>query len=376
MACHCCPDLILMDISLSGSMDGVAAAEAIRCRQDVPVVYLTAHSDSATLARAKITDPFGYLLKPFEERELATQVELALFKHQSERQLREQREWLRVTLRSIGDAVIATDAAGRVTFLNPASEALTGWDAKEAAGQPIEHVFRIVNERTGEPLPEPVARVLRECRAVELANHAALVKKDGRTVPIEDSAAPILDAAGELIGVVLVFHEVTAKRRAAENRALLQEVLQILNQGCDFHAVIAETLRAIRGATGFDAVGLRLRQGDDCPYFENDGFSEQFVEGESFLCHRSASGEVVHDENGCAVLECTCGMVLSGKTTPSLPFCSPGGSCWTNASQELLTLSRSADPRITPRNRCVHEGYESIGLFPVRRGARLSAYCK
>ncbi len=210
-----------MDIWLEGPMDGIEAAEAIRRQHDVPVIYLTAHSDPATLARAKLTGPFGYILKPFEERELATQIELALYRHQADRQLRQQREWLRVTLTSIGDAVIATDAKGRITFVNPVAESLTGWKAEEAAGQPLQSVFRIVNEQTGQPLEEPVARVLREGRAVELANHTALVTKDGRTVPIEDSAAPILDAAGQVIGAVLVFHDVTEKRRAEETLANL-----------------------------------------------------------------------------------------------------------------------------------------------------------
>jgi PAS domain-containing protein len=101
---------------------------------DVPVVYLTAHSDATTLARAKVTGPSGYILKPFEERDLATQIELALYKFQADRQIKEQREWLRVTLTSIGDAVIATDAEGRITFVNPVAETLTGWTGEEAMG--------------------------------------------------------------------------------------------------------------------------------------------------------------------------------------------------------------------------------------------------
>jgi PAS domain S-box-containing protein len=210
------PQLVLMDIRLKGAMDGIEASAAIRCQHDIPVIYLTAHSDAATLARAKLTGPFGYVLKPFDERDLATQIEMALYRHQADRQLREQREWLQVTLTSIGDAVIATDAAACVTFVNPVAEALTGWTADEAAGKPVQCVFRIVNEQTGKPLEEPVAHVLRERRAVELANHAALVTKDGRAVPIEDSAAPILDATGQVIGAVLVFHDVTEKRRAEQ----------------------------------------------------------------------------------------------------------------------------------------------------------------
>ncbi len=132
----------------------------------------------------------------------------------AEEGLRRNQEWLRVTLTSIGDAVIATDTAGRITFLNPVAVTLTGWQAKEAVGQPVQGVFRIINEKTHEQVEDLIARVLNEKCVVGLANDTALVTKDGREVPIEDSAAPILDADGEVAGVVLVFHDVTAKRRA------------------------------------------------------------------------------------------------------------------------------------------------------------------
>jgi PAS domain S-box-containing protein len=126
------------------------------------------------------------------------------------------REWLRVTLTSIGDAVIASDTEARITFLNPVAIALTGWSAEEALGQPISSVFKVINELTREPIEGPCLRVLKEKRAVALANHSALITKDGREIPVEDSAAPILDADGNVRGVVLVFHDVT-ERRHAEN---------------------------------------------------------------------------------------------------------------------------------------------------------------
>ncbi len=132
----------------------------------------------------------------------------------AEEDLRRQREWLRVTLSSIGDAVIASDTEGRITFLNPVAVTLTGWQLEETLGQPIQGVFRIINEKTHEPDEDLVARVLNEKRVVGLANDTALVTKDGREVPIEDSAAPILDASGSVTGVVLVFHDVTERRRA------------------------------------------------------------------------------------------------------------------------------------------------------------------
>ena len=211
-----CPDLVLMDIRLAGAMDGVAAAELIRRECDVPVIYLTAHADRATLDRAKRTEPFGYILKPFDERELESHIEMALYKHQAERKLRASEARWRVTLGSIGDAVIASDTAGQVTFLNPVAAALTGWSPEEAQGQPFTQVFHIINELTHVPGEDLVARVLRENRVVELANHTALVTRDGREIPVEDSAAPITDAAGQVTGVVIVFHDVTEKRRAEE----------------------------------------------------------------------------------------------------------------------------------------------------------------
>jgi PAS domain S-box-containing protein len=143
----------------------------------------------------------------------------------SEDALRDNREWLRVTLTSIGDAVIAADTAGRITFLNTVAATLTGWSIADALGQPVQQVFRIMDEITHAPGEDIVARVLAARTIVELANHTALLSNDGRQIPIEDSAAPITDTAGNVTGVVLVFHDVTEKRRAQEAREqLLAEV--------------------------------------------------------------------------------------------------------------------------------------------------------
>ncbi len=125
-------------------------------------------------------------------------------------------EWLRVTLTSIGDAVLAADNQAKISFLNPVAQKLTGWEEGEALGRPIQDVFRIVDERTHQSGEDIAGRVLREGKVVVLANHTALVTRQGREIPIEDSAAPITDAAGKVTGVVLVFHDVTEKRRAQQ----------------------------------------------------------------------------------------------------------------------------------------------------------------
>lgn len=129
-------------------------------------------------------------------------------------ELSAQREWFEVTLASIGDAVITTDTEGRVIFLNPVAEAMTGWVNDDARGEALERVFHIINEETRQPAENPVAKVLKLGKIVSLANHTALIAKDGTEIAIEDSAAPIRDRRGNLLGIVMVFRDVTEQRRA------------------------------------------------------------------------------------------------------------------------------------------------------------------
>ena len=130
--------------------------------------------------------------------------------------IHEERERLRVTLHSIGDAVIATDVEGRITLLNPVAEEMTGWSSAEATGQPIEHVFRIIDMSTRQTAESPVAKVLRDGVVVGLANHTLLISKDNAERPIDDSAAPIKNEHGQTVGVVLVFRDVTVRRQAEQ----------------------------------------------------------------------------------------------------------------------------------------------------------------
>jgi len=140
--------------------------------------------------------------------------------------LRKEREMLEVTLRSIGDAVIVTDAAGRITILNRVAERLTGWSIEEVKGEPFERVFRIINERTGRSVEHPVAKVLESGEIVGLANHTVLITRDERRIPIDDSGAPIRRAGGELIGIVVVFRDVTERKRAEQVRIWLAAIVE------------------------------------------------------------------------------------------------------------------------------------------------------
>jgi PAS domain S-box-containing protein len=150
-------------------------------------------------------------------------------KKRAEEALAEQREWLQTTLESIGDAVMATDVRGEIVFMNAVAEHLTGWRREDARGRPCGDVFRIVNELTREPARNPVQRSLNEGVVVGLANHTLLIGADGSQRPIDDSAAPIRHPDGRIAGVVLVFRDVSERRRAeSERRAAMAERERLL----------------------------------------------------------------------------------------------------------------------------------------------------
>ncbi len=221
------PTLVLMDIVIEGKMDGIQAAEAIRNRVDIPIIYLTSHADEETLLRATNTSPFGYIVKPFEEGELRAAIEIALYRHHADQQLRKMERWLATTLRSIGDGVITTDKNGRITMLNAVAERITGWTQPQALGQRFDKVFHAVKDRTREPIENPALRALREGMTVNLEDNTVLIRKDGTDIPVEDSAAPIRDDHDVIIGAVVVFRDGSKRREA---RASINEINGELEQ--------------------------------------------------------------------------------------------------------------------------------------------------
>jgi PAS domain S-box-containing protein len=218
------PQLVLMDIILKGNMDGIAAAACIREQLDIPVIFLTAYGDDETLQRAKLTQPFGYVVKPFTAKDLRIAVEIGLLKHQLEQDLRHSRDRLATLLNSMSDAVIATDGQAKVTFMNPAAELITGWKQAEAQGKDISTIFNIIDEITETPLENPVLKVLREQKVVYLGEFTSLISKNGKKIPIGDSASPIMRHSQELDGVVVVFWDLSERRqKEVLERALNQE---------------------------------------------------------------------------------------------------------------------------------------------------------
>jgi PAS domain S-box-containing protein len=255
---------------LPGSLElGPADDRKIACRVDGSVLRPRTDAMPALLLlrltpRLRTPSQFSVL----NERIDALTREIARRKR-VETELRDQREWLQVTLTSIGDAVIAADTDGRVVLLNPAAGKLTGWSSAEALHRPLPEVFRAVDAHTRQPVADPVARVIAEGNVVGLASDTVLLSRDGSEWPIDDSAAPIRNARGELLGVILIFREISERKRVEHVLAAGRHRLEVLadmskalaERGFDLQDLFDLITRAVATLIG-DACALRLLSED------------------------------------------------------------------------------------------------------------------
>jgi PAS domain S-box-containing protein len=161
-------------------------------------------------------------------------------------------------------------------------------------------------------------------------------------------------------------NDISERKKTEKLQSLSNKLIGILNGNLTLKEIIERILEAIQQETKFSAVGIRLKKGDDFPYFAQNGFAEDFLLSENTLTVKGRDGGVCRDKEGHPILECTCGMVITGKTDRSGPFLTEAGSFWTNNSYPLLELPLDKDPRLNPRNNCIHVGFGSVALIPIR----------
>ena len=152
---------------------------------------------------------------------------------------------------------------------------------------------------------------------------------------------------------------------------LAKKVFSLLSANHSQQLLITDTIILIQVETGFESVGIRLHDGLDYPYYFTRGFAYDFIDHEQYLCARDQYGEVIRDGNGAPILECMCGNVIMGKTDPSLPFFTEGGSFWSNCTSDLLANTTEKERQSRTRNRCNRAGYESVALFPIKTGGEI-----
>jgi signal transduction histidine kinase/PAS domain-containing protein len=170
--------------------------------------------------------------------------------------------------------------------------------------------------------------------------------------------------------IVAAYNDVTEKKTAETHQKLLTTILEILNKPFEYSDAIQKIISIIKDSLGFEAVGVRLKEGDDYPYYQTHGFPAVFVKAENNLCKYGLNGEVIKDKNNIPVLECMCGNVIRGKTDHSLPFFTKEGSFWTNCTSDLLAGTSEEERQGNTKNRCNSEGYESVALIPINSGSK------
>jgi PAS domain S-box-containing protein/putative nucleotidyltransferase with HDIG domain len=193
-------------------------------------------------------------------------------------------------------------------------------------------------------------------------------RKDGSQAWISVNGHAVRDENGVMLYYEGMSEDVTGRKFSESKLTLSKNILETLNRPNDIHKLINDILHLLKEHTGFEAIGIRLKEGEDYPYFLTNGFPSHFLEAENYLCTRDAAGEIIHDSNGNPLLECMCGNILCGRTDPSQPFFTEVGSFWTNGTTKLLASTTEEERQARTRNRCNSEGYESVALIPLRSG--------
>ena len=283
----------------------------------------------------------------------------------AEEALQESEERYRNMIIHSGEMIQSVAPDGKFIFVNPAWRKTLGYTEKELSNLSM---FRIIH-------PDSLAHCRNMFRKIMSGQslkgvQAVFVTRDGNPVFVEGNIAPRM-AAGQVIATQGFFRNITRRKHMEVKERLAREVLDLLNRPEGPTDTVRDILQAIKTATGFEAVGIRLQEGDDFPYYVTNGFSEKFTLVENTLCVYDKEGKIMRDEKGKAVLDCMCGNIIRGRVDPAMPFFTKGGSFYTNSTTELLASTTEAERQARTRNRCNTEGYESVALIPLRTADRI-----
>ena len=281
-------------------------------------------------------------------------------------QQRESHAMLQAVVDGNCDAIYVKDRHGRYLLSNLAAARFVGKTARDMIGKDDTALFPPGDAKTVMQSDQSVMAA-----AATRSYEERVTGGTGEPHVFFSTKGPIHDENGEVVGLFGIARDVTHCKKGDGYRDMSLKVLQILNSSDGWSEVIGRVLAFIKTQTGTDAVGLRLQDGEDFPYFAEVGFSDDFLLTENALVERGSDGGVCRDKDGRVCLECTCGLVLSGKTDPANPLFTRGGSCWTNDSAPLLDLPPEQDPRHHPRNKCILQGYASVALIPIRDKERI-----
>jgi PAS domain S-box-containing protein len=282
---------------------------------------------------------------------------LSIARKRTEDAMRESEEKYRLLFDSAGDAIYIHTENARLLAINSLAYERLGYTHAELMLMTINQVD---SPEEASHAPDRIAKLMEQgSHSFETVHQ----RKDGSLIPTEVSARRITWDGQP--AMMIICRDITERRRAGAYREIAREVLQTLNEPADLQDSIQRVIAVFKTWTECDAVAIRLQDGDDFPYFAQKGFSDEFLLTENTIIGRAADGGVCRDKDGNVSLECICGLVISGKTDPANPLFTAGGSFWTNDSLRLLDIPPSEDPRLHPRNQCIHQGYASVVHVPI-----------
>ena len=338
----------------------ISSGEAASFRMEKRYLHRDGHLVWVDMSTVAVRDAAG---KPAY---LVTHVVDITERKQGEETLRELTQRLTYHVDNSPLAVIEWGPDMNLTRWSGEAECLFGWQAEEVLGKRMEDFRWIYQEDEGQ-----VAEVSGELRTGANPRRFSANRnycKDGSVVHCEWYNSSLLDASGNMRSILSLVLDVTARTRAERERTITVDLLRMVTECKDLRELTQKVVTFFHEQSGCEAVGLRLRDGEDFPYFETRGFPPEFVQLENHLCARDVDGQLVRDQDGTPLLDCMCGNILCGWFDPVSSFFTENGSFCSNNTTALLTDTTETARQARTRNRCNGEGYESVALLPLRVG--------
>ncbi|MGO9377018.1 MAG: PAS domain S-box protein [Dissulfurispiraceae bacterium] len=352
-------DVILLDLGLPDSVGLESLARIRNQKPELPIIVLTGLSDEALAVKAISRGAQDYLVKGnFDADSLCRAIRYAI-----------ERQGVETERRKLTDAVPAllsyVDANYLYRSVNHTYELWFGLKQEDIIGK---HVREVLGEMVWEKVHPHMDRALKGEKVYYELELSDPLHHHATSRWVNVSLTPDFDDKGKVCGVVVLVQDISSSKRAGNERELAVNFLRLVNESRNKKDLIQAVVTYFRQHSGCEAVGIRLHEKDDYPYYEVRGFPVEFVLAENSLCSRSDTGEVIRDSTGNPVLDCMCGNVISGRFDPSKPFFTESGSFWSNNTTKLLASTTDADRQTRTRNRCNGEGYESVALIALRVG--------
>ncbi|MGM0487555.1 MAG: sigma 54-interacting transcriptional regulator [Planctomycetota bacterium] len=360
------PDIVLLSLALAdGSshtlLEDLKANSAL-CGTTVILVSREGQTSEERVEGLK-RGADDVLTRPLVARELIARVQSHIESHQAQAALQREAETYRMVAEFAADWIYWTMPDGKLRYVAPVCECISGYGPEAFQKRPS--LLRDIVFEEDKASWDEHCRHSHEGQSPHKIEFR-ITRRDGRIVWLEHVCRPVLDEHGRFLGIRANNRDITERKQAEWERGITLRLLSEASGANDLRDLLKDITSLLQRLSGVAAVGLRLRNGDDYPYFETHGFPPEFVEGETHLCAADSRGRLLRNQRGDPVLECMCGKILRGGVDPGSPLFTEQGSFWTNSTSDLAAAMTATEKPTRGRYRCQAAGYESVALIPLR----------